>query len=296
MFFWIDFLAGWMGGITSLIVGHPLETVKVRQQAYNTSLLKTVLHTFKYEGIFGFYKGMLFPIFTYGPSNSIFFGVYANALILLGPSNQDHANSISSGTALDIYIAGCIASIPQTLFYSPIEYIKIIMQADTLVSDDRKLGRETKLTPAYRNTLEAFKYVYKTRGLLGLYTGLWPTMIREVPTGGIYTLVHQKLRYHSLEEAGLTEVSKEIIAGGMAGILSIAVAVPMDVVKTRIQTDDPLDKRYFGIIQTALKLYKEEGSAIFFKGMVVTCLRAFPVHAAMFTTYEFVTGLYDKIK
>ncbi|CAH1980869.1 unnamed protein product [Acanthoscelides obtectus] len=168
------------------------------------------------------------------------------------------------------------------------------MQASLAAPEFRKFDvSKTEVAPAFRNTLEAFKYIYRTRGLIGLYTGLWATMVREVPTGGIYTLVHQRLRYHDLQNTSLSNLSKEIIAGGMAGILSISVAVPIDVVKTRIQTDN---KRYFGIVQTGFKLYKEAGITIFFKGMIVTCLRAFPAHAAMFTTYEFVSGLYDKMK
>lgn len=70
-------------GVLGLLVGHPLDTIKVRQQTLGTNIFVTITRTFKHEGIRGFYKGMLFPLLTIGPSNAIFFGMYGNMLNVL---------------------------------------------------------------------------------------------------------------------------------------------------------------------------------------------------------------------
>lgn len=61
-------------------MGHPLDTVKVRQQVLDTKIMPTVIKTYKYEGIRGFYKGMLFPLLSTGVLNAAFFGVYGNCM------------------------------------------------------------------------------------------------------------------------------------------------------------------------------------------------------------------------
>lgn len=78
-------------GVVGLVVGQPLDTVKVRQQTMNTSFLKAITRTFKHEGLRGFYKGMLFPLLTMGPINALFFGVYGNVIRYLQhrPSNDE---------------------------------------------------------------------------------------------------------------------------------------------------------------------------------------------------------------
>ncbi|KAJ9589920.1 hypothetical protein L9F63_016981, partial [Diploptera punctata] len=69
-----DFIAGWGGGICGLLIGHPLDTIKVRQQTFEkASGLHIFIKTFKFEGVYGFYKGMAAPLVTAGVLNSLFF-------------------------------------------------------------------------------------------------------------------------------------------------------------------------------------------------------------------------------
>ena len=74
---WCDFIAGWVGGSAGLVCGHPLDTVKVVQQAGGTSsIVRVIANTAKEEGFRGFLKGMFYPVMTAGAINSVFFGVY----------------------------------------------------------------------------------------------------------------------------------------------------------------------------------------------------------------------------
>lgn len=77
-----------IAGIGGLVVGHPGDTIKVRQQTYNSTLWRAVKETYRYEGVRGFFKGMLFPLLTTGPASSVFFGVYGNSLHWLQSSSK----------------------------------------------------------------------------------------------------------------------------------------------------------------------------------------------------------------
>lgn len=67
-------------------MGHPADTVKVRQQILGTKIIPTIVKTYKYEGIRGFYKGMLFPLLTTGVLNAVFFGCYGNCMRMFSKS------------------------------------------------------------------------------------------------------------------------------------------------------------------------------------------------------------------
>ena len=56
----------------------------------------------------------------------------------------------------------------------------------------------------------------------------------------------------------------------------------LDVVKSRIQADDPLNPKYRGMADCFVKCYRENGLKIFTRGLVAVSLRAFPLNGATF--------------
>lgn len=62
--------------------------------------------------------------------------------------------------------------------------------------------------------------------------------------------------------------------------------MPVDFVKSRMQSDDPNNPKYKGMWDCIVKSYKADGAKIFFSGTVMVTLRAFPVNVAVFVCYE----------
>lgn len=62
--------------------------------------------------------------------------------------------------------------------------------------------------------------------------------------------------------------------------------MPLDVVKARIQSDDPIRPQYRGMLDCFRKSYKMDGWTVFTRGFGVVALRAFPVNGAVFVAYE----------
>ncbi|MEQ2263002.1 hypothetical protein XENORESO_001902, partial [Xenotaenia resolanae] len=77
-----------------------------------------------------------------------------------------------------------------------------------------------------------------------------------------------------------------LMAGGVAGVVTWACATPMDVVKARLQMSGAGGRQYSGVLHCIGVSLKEEGGRVFFKGLLLNSVRAFPVNAITFLTYE----------
>lgn len=85
-----------------------------------------------------------------------------------------------------------------------------------------------------------------------------------------------------------------LVSGGMAGVATWASVYPVDVVKTRVQTQSGLFDcavRSRGAWEVAGEAWAREGMAVFFRGVGVCCVRAFVVNAAQWGVYEWCFGL-----
>nr|XP_022904509.1 solute carrier family 25 member 45-like isoform X4 [Onthophagus taurus] len=256
-FCWNDFIAGWVGGVAGLLVGHPADTIKVRQQTYGTTLWPSVSRTYKHEGVRGFFKGMLFPLLTTGPINSIFFGFYGNTLHILEEGRYAKSPSDDPRYLQNVFVAGCTGGFATVFFTCPIELVKVVLQAHT----------EGKATWGADKKEDSFR------------------CCGDVPSYGVYTWVYEVCLHYVFSPGIMSDVSRQIFAGGLAGTVAWGMCMPFDMVKSRLQADFN-NSTYKGTIDCAYKSYKSEGCSIFCKGMIVTCLRAFPVNAATFALYE----------
>ncbi|XP_060536362.1 solute carrier family 25 member 45-like [Cylas formicarius] len=286
--FIIDFIAGWVGGLVSLAFTYPLDTIKVRQQNFSASLYIAIRETYRHEGILAFYKGLLSPMIAYGPSNSIFFGLHGICLRCLQhrsiyPYMVD--NNMNEFYLKQFY-AGSFAGFFQAAVMCPVELVKTVLQTTT---DGASPWVHNSYTIQYSGPVEAFRGIINQDGFKGLYRGFIPMLIRDVPTSGIYFVVYEALLPEN------RTVYSYLWAGGWAGILSTSTVLPADVVKTRIQADNPIYPSYHGSTDCIKKLYNEFGARIFWKGLPIITLRAFPSHAIMFVGYEITIYLLQSV-
>jgi hypothetical protein len=71
----IDIIAGICAGISSTIISHPLDTVKVRIQLSKTPLpvRQCFADMYRVEGLRGFWKGVTSPVVARSPISAILF-------------------------------------------------------------------------------------------------------------------------------------------------------------------------------------------------------------------------------
>ncbi|XP_042228003.1 solute carrier family 25 member 48-like isoform X2 [Homarus americanus] len=274
--YWCDFVAGWIGGCAGLLVGQPMDTIKVRQQALTKVSSKTsIINIFKYEGIRGYYKGLSFPLLAAGTLNSLFFGVYGNSIRWLSGDKDKPSTS-------NVYIAGCAGGVAQLIVACPVDLVKIKMQLQ-LGASKEVWGKFMETN--YKGPISCFRKLYKNGGISSCYTGITTMFLRDVIASGFYMVV-----YSWMTDFNPCPSTISILwAGGMAGVISWASILPLDVVKSRIQADCPINPQYKNLWDCLVKSYKAEGLQVFTRGFWMMSLRAFPTNSAIF--FGYVTSL-----
>jgi len=96
-----DFVCGWFAGCCGLVVGHPFDTLKVRQQALKQTGILDTLREATRNGWSTVWRGMAFPLLAAGSINSALFGVYGLSLSKLTKDGEKPGY-------LEIFLAGCI--------------------------------------------------------------------------------------------------------------------------------------------------------------------------------------------
>jgi len=271
-----SFLAGGCGGVSATVVGHPFDTIKVRlqtQSATNPVYRGTwdcVSQTVRKEGVRALYKGMGAPLVGTAPIFAISF--YSNAM---GKKMQQQGRTDVVLGPHQLAMAGCFSGVMTTIVMAPGERIKCLLQVQQAASGPAK----------YSGPVDVARSLYREGGLRSIFKGSAATAARDGPASAAFFASYELIqRWISGPERCELSVSKTLLAGGMAGICNWVVAIPVDVVKSRLQAAP--EGVYSGALDVLLKLLRAEGFGALWKGAVPVLMRAFPANAACFLGYE----------
>lgn len=271
-------ICGGVGGVCIVLVGHPFDTIKVRLQTQNRSAsekplfkgtIGCTLWTLRNEGIRGLYKGMGAPLVIITPIISIVFTSYKIGLDLFGPPK---------GTRFsfwDYYKAGMFAGFAQTPLMGPGERVKCLLQ----VQDSTKKA-------VYKGPVDCLWKIFKEGGLRSVFKGTFATLLRDTPArGGYFSSYECSKRYFKEMDIFREEFIGVFFAGGIAGLTHWCIAMPMDVLKSRLQAA-PEGTYPNGLRDVVISLLNKEGPTAFFRGLTPVLLRAFPANAACLIGFE----------
>lgn len=180
-----------------------------------------------------------------------------------------------------IFVAGCFAGIASFPVTAPIEHIRIRLQTQTGKTE---------------SPFKLISRITKDHGIGQIFKGSGGTALREIPGFGFYFLFYEAaIRFFTPQGKTVNDLPawKLLLAGAAGGYGMWVTCYPADVIKTHLQTDslDTTKLKYNGIIDCAKKIAAREGVKGFYKGFVPCILRALPVNAATFATYELVMRL-----
>lgn len=248
-----SFLSGGLGGICLVLVGHPFDLIKVKVQIGAGSALHVLKDIIKTGGLRGLYRGVTAPLIGVTPIFAVCFWGYD-----LGLSIYDSL-TIKERPMKKVMFAGGFSALPTTLIMAPSERIKVVMQT------------------SHMSFGGAVRHVWGQGGLNSLFRGSLATLTRDIPGSVAYFGV-----YESAKKAFSPTVGGVLLAGGLAGMANWAVAIPADVVKSRLQAGSGKQ----GALHILRTMLKEEGIGSLFRGLVPVMLRAFPANAACFLGME----------
>ena len=191
-------------------------------------------------------------------------------------------NASIQSNVLKMAIAGTLAGLLSSFVVSPIELVKIRMQAQ-----NKSTPKENEESPKlYSNDFECAKYLIKHEGWRALFChGLGITIIREIPSFAFYFVAYGILARSSLA-AVLGNHAAPLIFGAAAGWAMWIPTYPADIVKTLVQVQDSNSK--ISLRQITAKLYRSGGVKAFFDGLEPKLVRAAIKHAVTFWVYEII--------
>ncbi|EGC46556.1 mitoferrin-2 [Histoplasma capsulatum var. duboisii H88] len=230
-------LAGGIGGTSGDLLMHSLDTVKTRQQGdphvppKYTSMSSSYATILRQEGIRrGLYSGVTPALLGSFPGTVIFFGTYEYS--------KRHMLDAGVNPSLSYLAGGFIADLAASVVYVPSEVLKTRQQLQ-----GRYNNPFFRSGYNYRGTIDAFRTIIRQEGFGTLFSGYKATLFRDLPFSALQFAFYeqeQKLakKWVGSRDIGLPlEILTATTAGGMAGVITC----PLDVVKTRTQTQQSPD-------------------------------------------------------
>lgn len=217
-------------------------------------------------------------------------------------------------------VASCTGAIITSIFVTPLDVVKIRLQAQQKAMLSNKCflycnGLMDHLCPCpngkgpqwmkgngkFKGTMDALIKISKTEGILSLWSGLSPTLVLAVPATIVYFVSYEQLklylkdRYNNklLKDSSPT-VSVQpfwvpMIAGGLARIWAATLVSPLELIRTKMQSQ----RLSYDEIRQALKtVIKYNGVFGLWMGLSSTLLRDVPFSALYWFHYETIKRMF----
>ena len=174
-------------------------------------------------------------------------------LIGIGPEKtiKLFVNDKLTSNGINPILSGACAGCCQVLVTNPIEYIKIQYQMN----------------------------LHKHMNFSKMFHGVQLCLARDIPFSAIYFPTYFLIK----SKLDGTSPIKYFISGLSASLPAAYLVTPMDVIKTRMQTN-PVEYKY--VINTIQTIYKKEGFSAFWKGGYWRMAKSGPQFAITITIYE----------
>ncbi|CCF56781.1 hypothetical protein KAFR_0B04850 [Kazachstania africana CBS 2517] len=226
------FLSGAIGGVIGDSVMHSLDTVKTRQQGssaakYKRNLPSTYGKILLEEGLTGgLYSGYMAAMLGSFPTSGVFFATYEYSKRVL-------INDFNVNDTVSHLCSGLLGDFVSSFIYVPSEVLKTRLQLQGKYNNAFSQSNYN-----YKNLSNAIHHIIKTEGAQTLFFGYKATLARDLPFSALQLAFYEKFRKWAilLEDTRHLSIGNEILTGAAAGGLAGMITTPLDVVKTRLQT------------------------------------------------------------
>ncbi|KAK0751124.1 mitochondrial carrier protein LEU5 [Schizothecium vesticola] len=325
-YIWRSGVAGGVAGCAAKTMVAPLDRVKILFQAHNPQFIRyagswfgvgeAIKAIYQQDGPVGLFRGhsaTLLRIFPYAAIKFLAYEQIRAAII----HKKEHE------TPLRRLLSGSLAGVTSVFFTYPLEVIRVRLAFETK-KDSRSSMRaicnqiyheQARSKPPLAVSSSASgpasiatpvaSAILPRSGLTNFYRGFAPTLLGMFPYAGMSFLTHDTvgdiLRHPSLSKwttlpqpenaqpgkAVPLRSWAELLAGGIAGLISQTTSYPLEVIRRRMQVGGAVgDGHRLRIGETARIIMKERGARGFFVGLTIGYVKVVPMAAVAFYTYE----------
>jgi solute carrier family 25 iron transporter 28/37 len=212
-------IAGSLAGVTEHVSMFPFDTIKTNMQAYGGryTALQTAQRLYKAEGLAKFWRGASILASGCVPAHAIYFSVYEASKAKLVPKFHDKNNQVHPYAYA---LTGALATAVHDLVLTPFDMLK----QRTQIASRATTGLTSLLS-----------YVIQKEGFRSLYRSYPITLLMNVPQAATIVCVNETLKVQYRPKNGHNVLSYFFCAG-IAGSLAATMTIPLDNIKTRLQT------------------------------------------------------------
>jgi solute carrier family 25 protein 16 len=302
----------------------PLDRVKILFQANSPQFAKytgswfgvsvAVKDIYRQEGIPGLYRGHSATLLRIFPYAGIKFLAYEQIRsVVIRRKDQE--------TPLRRLVSGSLAGVTSVFFTYPLEVIRVRLAFETRRdhrSNLREICRKIYHEQPYSSSssissssqprtavASAVSAVAPRSGLVNFYRGFSPTLLGMLPYAGMSFLTHDTVgdllrhprvaKWTTLPRKRGAPPDKppplcswaELLAGGVAGLVSQTASYPLEVIRRRMQVGGAVgDGHRLKMAETTRLILRERGFQGFFVGLTIGYVKVIPMVAVSFYTYE----------
>ena len=242
------------------------------------ALFKIIRH----EGVPSLWRGTAPAFLMAVPGTVIYFTAYDHLKMKFGfrPGQaNNHASTLW---------AGGVSRTLAVLAICPIELMRTKLQSRTGYN--------------YIDLTSAVRTAVRDQGVLSLWRGLLPMLIRDVPFTIVYWPLLESIKYNLMFTANLPySPIIPFIASSVAGAVAAVITTPLDVIKTHMQIEvgegHLFQSKAIGagtVVNVLRNIVTEHGVRGLFAGLIPRCVKVAPACAVMLTSYEMSKSYFSK--
>lgn len=245
-----------------------------RSKQYATAL-DGIRKIYLTEGLFSFYNGLTATIARQGMAASARLGVYTTFFKIF--SNDDKPPSFAAKVGM-----GMLAGVCGGLVGTPADVCLIRMVTDGAKPPQNRFY--------YKHIFHAIYRICRDEGIRQLWKGGVPTILRGIVFNGTALSSYSQSKQIFLD-ANIFEDNSYLhfTASIISGLITSAVVLPVDLLKTRIQQSYTKTN----IVDVFLTILKREGLFAYWKGFTPYVCRIIPYNTVTLVLLEQLTYYYN---
>ncbi|KAL7316818.1 hypothetical protein PS15m_003259 [Mucor circinelloides] len=174
--------------------------------------------------------------------------------------------------------------------------------------DTIKVRLQTQPTPPiYSGAMDCVRKLIKEEGPKGLYRGVMSPLAGIGFCNAVMFMANgwSRRMLQNGDEKRVLSIFEIGVAGSMAGSVMAFLNCPIELLKVKLQTQDPSgfinangkhEPAYKGVIDCGVRTVRAQGFSGIYRGMGVTLMRDTPSYFAYFVGYEGLKRLFQSMK